>query len=93
MDTTFNIENFDKDRLSGPATWNQCDAIGKKFAKRKDGSIDWRRHKQIRACLYNEIKQGNLHFDYASNLISTAKKLPKKYADKITGYLADNLEA
>jgi hypothetical protein len=92
MDKTFDINSFDSDRLRSPATWNQCDAIGKKFAKTKDG-MNWRLHKQIRACLYNEIKQGKLSFLVASDLIANKKTLPKVYREKITMYLEANQEA
>jgi|TARA_R100000482_G_scaffold57495_3_gene20836 hypothetical protein len=92
MDKTFDINDFDSERLKSPATWNQCDAIGKKFAKTKDG-MNWRLHKQIRACLYNEIKQGKLSFAQASDMIANKKTLPIQYKRKITAYLDANQEA
>ena len=89
--TTFDINKIDAEKLKSPATWNQCGGLSKKFARKAD-KMDWRLQKQINSCLYGFAKDGKLSFGDAHKMFSL-KKLPKKYSDAISAYLADNLEA
>ena len=41
METTFDINSFDKATQSKPATYNQCRGLSLKFAKAGD-KIDWK---------------------------------------------------
>jgi hypothetical protein len=92
MDNTFNINNISEDRQSGPATWNQVNGLASKFAKKSSGKMDWRLQKQIKACLYNLVKQEKLSFKQANDLFQK-KSLPKVYKDMIDLYLENNQEA
>ena len=44
MENTFDIASFDKDRTGAPASFNQCRAIGYKFAK-KGELMNWKLQK------------------------------------------------
>ena len=92
MDTTFDINQVDKERLAEPASYGQIRAISYKFSKSKAGKINFRLQKQIQGCLYGFSKRNELSFQEAHKLISTTKTLPKKYKDAITQYLDDNPE-
>ena len=92
MDTTFDINQVDKERLAEPASYGQIRAISYKFSKSKAGKINFRLQKQIQGCLYGFSKRNELSFQEAHKLISTTKTLPKKYTDAITQNLADNPE-
>ena len=92
MDTTFDINQVDKERLAEPASYGQIRAISYKFSKSKAGKINFRLQKQIQGCLYGFSKRNDLSFQEAHKLISTTKTLPKKYKDAITQYLDDNPE-
>ena len=92
MDTTFDINQVDKERLAESASYGQIRAIAFKFSKDKAGKINFRLQKQIQGCLYGFSKRNELSFQEAHKLISTTKTLPKKYTDAITQYLADNPE-
>ena len=92
MDTTFDINQVDKERLAEPASYGQIRAIAFKFSKNQAGKINFRLQKQIQGCLYGFSKRNDLSFQEAHKLISTTKTLPKKYKDAITQYLDDNPE-
>ena len=87
MENTFDINNFDKDRTSSPASFKQCQAIGYKFAK-KGSKINWKLQKQIQGCLYSLAKENRLNFKKAHTLLQ-GKTLPKVYFDKINLYLKE----
>lgn len=91
MDTTFDINNFDKATQSGRATYKQCKGLSYKFAKKKDGTMDWKLQKQIYGCLYGLSKREEhfLTFNKAHSLFSK-KVLPKVYLDAIALYLKEN---
>ena len=88
MENTFDINTFDKDRLSSPATYNQCRGLAIKFSKTGD-KVDWRKQKQILGCLYGLAKEQRFNFKHANDLFSKSK-LPKVYFDKIAMYLENN---
>ena len=92
MDTTFDINKVDEERLAESASYGQIRAIAFKFSKNKAGEIDFQLQKQLQGCLYGFSKRNELSFQEAHKLISTTKTLPKKYTDAITQYLADNPE-
>tara|TARA_R100001244_G_scaffold31989_1_gene30464 strand:+ start:69 stop:353 length:285 start_codon:yes stop_codon:yes gene_type:complete len=92
MDTTFDINKVDDERLNEPASYGQIRAISFKFSKNKPAKDKWAYQKQIVGCLYGFAKNGKLTFQEAHKLISTTKTLPKKYTDAIEQYLADNPE-
>ena len=92
MDTSFDINQVDKERLAESASYGQIRAISYKFSKSKAGKINFRLQKQIQGCLYGFSKRKELSFQEAHKLISTTKTLPKKYKDAITQYLDDNPE-
>ena len=50
MENTFDINSFDKDRTTSPASFKQCQAVGYKFAKTGD-KMNWKLQKQIQGCL------------------------------------------
>ena len=85
MENTFDINTFDKDRTSSPASFRQCQAIGYKFAK-NGAKMNWKLQKQITGCLYSLAKEERLTFKKAHSLL-TGKSLPKVYLDKIASYL------
>jgi hypothetical protein len=87
MENTFDINNFDKDRTSSPASFKQCQAIGYKFAK-KGSKMNWKLQKQIQGCLYSLAKENRLNFKKAHTLLQ-GKTLPKVYFDKIDLYLKE----
>ena len=87
MENTFDINNFDKDRTSSPASFKQCQAIGYKFAK-KGSKMNWKLQKQIQGCLYSLAKENRLNFKKAHTLFQ-GKTLPKVYFDKIDLYLKE----
>tara|TARA_X000001036_G_scaffold335207_1_gene314120 strand:- start:2355 stop:2627 length:273 start_codon:yes stop_codon:yes gene_type:complete len=89
MENTFDINAFDKDRTSSPASFRQCQAIGYKFAK-KGSSMNWKLQKQITGCLYNLAKEERLTFKKAHTLLQ-GKSLPKVYFDVIDKYLKEKV--
>ena len=89
MENTFDINSFDKDRTSAPASFKQCQAIGYKFAK-KGAKMNWKLQKQITGCLYSLAKDERLNFKKAHTLLQ-GKSLPKVYLDKIALYLMKNI--
>ena len=42
MENTFDINSFDKDRTTSPASFKQCQAVAYKFAK-KGEKMNWRK--------------------------------------------------
>ena len=88
MENTFDINSFDKDRTTSPASFNQCQAVGYKFAKTGD-KMNWKLQKQIQGCLYGLAKDNRLSFKKAHTLLQ-GKSLPKVYLDKIALYLKEN---
>jgi len=88
MENTFDINSFDKDRTSAPASFKQCQAVGYKFAKTGD-KMNWKLQKQIQGCLYGLAKDNRLSFKKAHTLLQ-GKSLPKVYLDKIALYLKEN---
>ena len=92
MDTTFDINKIDEERLSQAATYPQVRAISFKFSKLKSGKINWQRQKRISGCLYNLVKENKLSFNQAHLMLSKNKKLPKVYEDLIAAYLEANPE-
>jgi hypothetical protein len=92
MDTTFDINKIDDDRLSQPATFNQVKALSYKFAKKDNGTMDWRLQKQLLGCLYGLIKDNKLSFNQAHGLFQK-KTLPKVFKDMISAYIKSNPEA
>ena len=88
MENTFDINSFDKDRTSAPASFKQCQAIGYKFAKKGD-KMNWKLQKQIQGCLYSLAKDERLTFKKAHTILQ-GKSLPKVYLDKIALYLKEN---
>ena len=87
MENTFDINTFDKDRTSSPASFKQCQAIGYKFAK-KGSTMNWKLQKQIQGCLFSLAKDNRLNFKKAHQLLQ-GKTLPKVYFDKIDLYLKE----
>ena len=81
MENTFDINAFDKDRTSSPASFKQCQAIGYKFAK-KGSAMNWKLQKQITGCLYSLDKDERLNFKKAHQLLK-GKSLPKVNLEKI----------
>ncbi len=88
MENTFDINSFDKDRTTSPASFNQCRAAGYKFAKTGD-KMNWKLQKQIQGCLYGLAKDNRLSFKKAHQILQ-GKSLPKVYLDKIALYLKEN---
>ena len=88
MENTFDINSFDKDRTTSPASFKQCQAVGYKFAKTGD-KMNWKLQKQIQGCLYGLAKDNRLSFKKAHTLLQ-GKSLPKVYLDKIDLYLKEN---
>ncbi len=88
MENTFDINSFDKDRTTSPASFKQCQAVGYKFAKTGD-KMNWKLQKQIQGCLYGLAKDNRLSFKKAHTLLQ-GKSLPKVYLDKIALYLKEN---
>ena len=88
MENTFDINSFDKDRTTSPASFKQCQAVGYKFAKKGD-KMNWKLQKQIQGCLYGLAKDNRLSFKKAHTLLQ-GKSLPKVYLDKIALYLKEN---
>lgn len=88
MENTFDINSFDKDRTTSPASFNQCQAVAYKFAK-KGEKMNWKLQKQIQGCLYGLAKDNRLNFKKAHTLLQ-GKSLPKVYLDKIDLYLKEN---
>tara|TARA_R110002096_G_scaffold116003_1_gene251583 strand:+ start:798 stop:1067 length:270 start_codon:yes stop_codon:yes gene_type:complete len=88
MENTFDINSFDKDRTTSPASFNQCRAVGYKFAKVGD-KMNWKLQKQIQGCLYGLAKDNRLSFKKAHTILQ-GKSLPKVYLDKIALYLKEN---
>ena len=89
MENTFDINSFDKDRTGAPASFNQCRAIGYKFAK-KGETMNWKLQKQIQGCLYGLAKDQRLTFKKAHQLLQ-GKSLPKVYLNKIDHYLKEKV--
>ena len=90
MENTFDINSFDKDRTSAPASFNQCQAIGYKFAK-KGANMNWKLQKQIQGCLYSLAKDEKMPLTFKkAHSILQGKSLPKVYLDKIALYLKEN---
>ncbi len=87
MENTFDINAFDKDRTSSPASFRQCQAIGYKFAK-KGSQMNWKLQKQITGCLFSLAKDKRLSFKKAHTLLQ-GKSLPKVYFDKIELHLKE----
>jgi len=88
METTFNIEDHE-DKFATPATFPQCQALGWKFGKRPNGSMDNVMAARVKACLYNASTSGTLSFKQADALFKK-KSLPKKYVDSIAAYIEAN---
>ena len=88
MENTFDINSFDKDRTTSPASFKQCQAVAYKFAK-KGEKMNWKLQKQIQGCLYGLAKDNRLNFKKAHTLLQ-GKSLPKVYLDKIALYLKEN---
>ena len=88
MENTFDINSFDKDRTTSPASFKQCQAVGYKFAKTGD-KMNWKLQKQIQGCLYGLAKDNRLSFKKAHQILQ-GKSLPKVYFDKIALYLKEN---
>lgn len=88
MENTFDINSFDKDRTTSPASFKQCQAVGYKFAKTGD-KMNWKLQKQIQGCLYGLAKDNRLSFKKAHTILQ-GKSLPKVYLDKIALYLKEN---
>jgi len=88
MENTFDINSFDKDRTTSPASFKQCQAVAYKFAKKGD-KMNWKLQKQIQGCLYGLAKDNRLSFKKAHTLLQ-GKSLPKVYLDKIDLYLKEN---
>jgi hypothetical protein len=88
MENTFDINSFDKDRTTSPASFKQCQAVAYKFAK-KGEKMNWKLQKQIQGCLYGLAKDNRLNFKKAHTLLQ-GKSLPKVYLDKIDLYLKEN---
>jgi len=88
MENTFDINSFDKERTTSPASFKQCQAVGYKFAKTGD-KMNWKLQKQIQGCLYGLAKDNRLSFKKAHTLLQ-GKSLPKVYLDKIALYLKEN---
>jgi len=88
MENTFDINSFDKERTTSPASFKQCQAVGYKFAKKGD-KMNWKLQKQIQGCLYGLAKDNRLSFKKAHTLLQ-GKSLPKVYLDKIALYLKEN---
>jgi len=88
MENTFDINSFDKDRTTSPASFKQCQAVAYKFAKIGD-KMNWKLQKQIQGCLYGLAKDNRLNFKKAHTLLQ-GKSLPKVYLDKIDLYLKEN---
>ncbi len=88
MENTFDINSFDKDRTTSPASFKQCQAVAYKFAK-KGEKMNWKLQKQIQGCLYGLAKDNKLNFKKAHKLLQ-GKSLPKVYLDKIDLYLKEN---
>lgn len=88
MENTFDINSFDKDRTTSPASFKQCQAVGYKFAKAGD-KMNWKLQKQIQGCLYGLAKDNRLSFKKAHQILQ-GKSLPKVYLDKIALYLKEN---
>tara|TARA_R110000764_G_scaffold238509_1_gene335751 strand:+ start:800 stop:1069 length:270 start_codon:yes stop_codon:yes gene_type:complete len=87
MENTFDINSFDKDRTSSPASFKQCQAVAYKFAK-KGENMNWKLQKQIQGCLYSLAKDDRLSFKRAHQLLQ-GKTLPKAFFDKIDLYLKE----
>ena len=87
MENTFDINSFDKDRTTSPASFKQCQAVAYKFAK-KGEKMNWKLQKQIQGCLYGLAKDNRLNFKKAHTLLQ-GKSLPKVYLDKIDLYLKE----
>ena len=92
MDTTFDINTIDEERLSQAATYPQVRAISFKFSKLKSGKINWQRQKRIAGCLYSLVKQNKLSFKQAHTMLSKTKKLPEKYETLMSSYIEANQE-
>ena len=92
MDTTFDINTIDEERLSQAATYPQVRAISFKFSKLKSGQINYQRQKRISGCLYSLVKQNKLSFKQAHTMLSKTKKFPEKYETLISSYLEANQE-
>jgi len=88
MENTFDINSFDKERTTSPASFKQCQAVGYKFAKTGD-KMNWKLQKQIQGCLYGLAKDNRLSFKKAHTILQ-GKSLPKVYLDKIALYLKEN---
>ena len=88
MENTFDINSFDKDRTTSPASFKQCQAVAYKFAKKGD-KMNWKLQKQIQGCLYGLAKDDRLNFKKAHTLLQ-GKSLPKVQLDKIALYLKEN---
>ena len=88
MENTLDINSFDKDRTTSPASFKQCQAVAYKFAK-KGEKMNWKLQKQIQGCLYGLAKDNRLSFKKAHTLLQ-GKSLPKVYLDKIALYLKEN---
>ena len=87
MDTTFDINKVREETLQGPATWGQCNKLGRIWSE-NNGKKNYRLQSQITATLYDEAKNGKLKFIQAHALIEKKKTCPKKYKDKINAFLS-----
>ena len=87
MAQAFDISKLSEERRKGPATWDQCEALGYKFAAKPHGKMDFAFARQIRGCLYARAKTKKFTFEQAHGMFSK-KALPKVYANMIKDYIA-----
>ena len=89
MENTFNINEYDVDRRTSPASFPQCRAIGYKFAKdSKTGKMNWLMQKRITAQMFELSKQNKLSFEKAHKILN-GKTLAKAYIKMIDEYIAN----
>ena len=87
MENTFNINDYDKERRTSPATFPQCKAMGFKFAKdKKSGKMNWLMQKRITAQMWDLVKKNKLSFEKAHKILNM-KTLPKVYLQMIDEYI------
>ena len=70
MENTFNINEYDTDRRTSPASFPQCRAIGYKFAKdAKTGKMNWLMQKRITAQMFDLAKVRNTASVFALSIV------------------------
>ena len=87
MGNTFEINEFSKEDREAKATYGQCRAIGFKFAKQKNGKIDWLLQKRITAHLLSQANAGKFSFQKAHEAFNK-KTLSKVYLRQIDEYIS-----